>query len=243
MSMFFLHSTRLMVRFVVLFSAMILADFKLPMAAQDVHLGSLVPGWSLEKIYENDFANFDPNNWVMEGPGTHRVVKGEKGKSLLVETLIWKEMRAAWEQNNRETMHPKEMYYPTVGKIMREKAPERLPEIQTAAGKVAGGHIVLWNKEVMLPESYLITYQFKPLSPIGLAILFFASHGANGEDIFTDNLKKRSGIFNQYVRGSINSYHISYWANNAAVGKRGTCNLRKNSGFLTWPVARTLRWS
>jgi hypothetical protein len=38
-------------------------------------------------------------------------------------------------------------------------------------------------------------------------------------------------VFSSYTRGDIDCYHISYWANNAAVGLRGTCNLRKNSGF------------
>lgn len=186
----------------------------------------------INNIYQNDFADFNENHWLLEGPGNYR--KSDKGSSLYVESLIWREMAKAWEQNDRKPLPPT-LYYATAGKVIVEKFPEQLPKILNKEGNVAGGHLVLWNKQVMLPESYMISYNFEPKTPIGLGILFFSASGLGeqegGQDIFSPALNKRTGIFSQYTKGDINSYHISYWANNAAVGKRASCNLRKNPGF------------
>jgi len=185
----------------------------------------------LELIYENDFASIEVGSWQLEGPGRVYTVTRPDGHAMVMHALIYQEMRAAWESNARQPLHLREQYYPGVEAALRQTAPHRLDEIRGADGLISGGHIVLWNKDVMLPDSYAITYTFKPHTPIGLAILFFSAHAAEGGDIFKPGLNQRSGVFAQYNRGDINSYHISFWANNAAVGVRGTSNLRKNSGF------------
>lgn len=205
-------------------------------SGEGVDLVKLLPGWTSEQIYSNDFKDFDPENWVMEGPGTYKAVKAKSGSALQVETLIWKEMREAWEKNQRKASGA-DNYYGNVERLLRKKAPDRLPEVTAPDGSVKGGHIVLWNKKLMLPDSYLITYKFQPLTPIGLAILFVSGHAANGGDIFSDRVKERTGIFSHYTKGDINSYHISYRAAGPG-GIRGTNNLRKNSGFFNLASAK-----
>ena len=192
-------------------------------------VNDLLRPMAIKRIYQNDFAAFDVNHWVLEGPGNYRA--SDRHSSLYVESLVWREMAEVWEKNERKPLPPETLYYGTAGKVIAEKHPEQLPKILNKQGNVEGGHLVLWNKQVKLPESYMISYNFEPKTPIGLGILFFSAEGVAEQDIYSAKLNKRTGIFSQYTKGDINSYHISYWANNAAVGKRASCNLRKNPGF------------
>ncbi len=191
-------------------------------------VNDLLKPMAIKSIYQNNFADFDANHWLLEGPGNYRT--SDSHSSLYVESLVWREMAAAWEKNDRKPLSPT-LYYATAGKVIKEKHPEQLSKILNKDGNVEGGHLVLWNKQVVLPESYLISYNFEPKTPIGLGILFFSAEGIAEQDIFSAELNKRTGVFSQYTKADINSYHISYWANNAAVGKRASCNLRKNPGF------------
>lgn len=184
-------------------------------------------GFDKKLIYQTDFSAGGEGDWQLEGPGNVKV----KNNSLYLETLVWEEMRERWEENNRQKLDPHTEYYPHIQQVIKTKKPAALADILNDEKTVSGGHIVLWNKKVKTPDSYIISYSFKPLSPVGLAIVFFSAKGVNGEDVFSKKLKRRTGIFNQYIRSDINCYHISYWANNAAAGRRGTCNMRKNSGF------------
>ncbi len=93
------------------------------------------------------------------------------------------------------------------------------------------GHLVHWAL-VDFPARFVAEWEIQPLSEQGLCIIFFAATGKNGEDIFDRELPKREGVFNHYIRGDINSYHISYYANNPILAPgRITSNLRKNAGF------------
>jgi len=87
-------------------------------------------------------------------------------------------------------------------------------------------HLVNWlTKEV--PADFLLEFVVRPENrKRGLNIVFFNARGLNGENIFEPPIKKRTGLFVQYIKGDINNYHISYWA-----GTRGTANCRKNKGF------------
>ncbi len=93
------------------------------------------------------------------------------------------------------------------------------------------GNTVLWCPEEF-PESFVAEWEFKPLSHYGLAIIFFAAKGENGEDIFDPALPSRDGEFRHYIRGAITSYHVSYFANveNFQMGRIDS-NLRKNNQF------------
>ncbi|MGO4936112.1 DUF1961 family protein [Fundicoccus sp. Sow4_H7] len=92
-------------------------------------------------------------------------------------------------------------------------------------------HWVFWNKQTF-PADIVIEYSFKPLEEPGLSMLFFAASGRNGEDLFSDKLKKRDGYYPQYHSGDINTYHLSYfrrkWDSERSFH---TCNLRKSHGF------------
>lgn len=93
------------------------------------------------------------------------------------------------------------------------------------------GHHVFWCPPT-LPASFIAEWEVKNLYPeAGLCIVFFAAKGINGEDIFAPSLPKRNGNFNGYIKGAINNYHISYYANGKDDPGREIANLRKNKGF------------
>lgn len=93
------------------------------------------------------------------------------------------------------------------------------------------GHHVFWCEEDF-PESFIAQWDVKNLNKeAGLLIVFFAAKGLNGEDIFDDSLPERSGIFEEYTRGRMNNYHISYHSNNPSHPLRTNAHLRKNNGF------------
>ncbi len=93
------------------------------------------------------------------------------------------------------------------------------------------GHHVFWCPDEF-PESFVAQWELQNLeTDAGLCIVFFSAKGQNGESIFDPGLSRRDGVFNQYTRGDINCYHISYYANAAHNPDRPHANLRKNSGF------------
>jgi len=92
-------------------------------------------------------------------------------------------------------------------------------------------HHVFWCPEDF-PESFIAEWEAQNMeTDAGLCIIFFSAKGDNTEDIFHESLPKRDGTFRLYTKGRINTYHISYYANNPELEPgRGTANLRKNSG-------------
>ncbi len=188
----------------------------------------LLSNFKKNLIYESSFDDFEHfDDWVIEGPGKKYIADQ---KLMLVpdaQPFVYEK----WESCGRRVLDAATEYYPAVEKGLAEVNPDMIEKVKNEKGNIAGGHIVCWNKGFETASDYMVEYDFKPLSPIGLGIIFFSAKGVNGEDVLSDKLKERTGIFGQYLKSDINSYHISYWANNAAVGKRGTCNLRKNKGF------------
>jgi hypothetical protein len=91
------------------------------------------------------------------------------------------------------------------------------------------GHVVYWAPDDF-PESFIAEWDFQILSEDGLCIVFFSAKGSGGEDLFDPSLQQREGLFGQYVRGDIDNYHISYFAN-TPLNPRRTTNLRKNPGL------------
>lgn len=91
------------------------------------------------------------------------------------------------------------------------------------------GHTVFWCP-VDFPESFVAEWEFERLGADGLCIVFFAAKGQGGRDLFDPSLRARDGRFGQYVKGDIDCYHISYYADTPLTPRR-TTNLRKNSGF------------
>ncbi len=93
------------------------------------------------------------------------------------------------------------------------------------------GHHVFWCPQ-NLPENFIAEWEVQNLhTEAGLCIVFFAAKGLKGEDIFPPDLPKRDGSFNGYIKGAINNYHISYYANGKDDPGREIANLRKNKGF------------
>lgn len=92
-------------------------------------------------------------------------------------------------------------------------------------------NFVLWCREDF-SDNIEITWDFRPLSEPGLAILFLCAKGINGEDIFDASLQKRTGEYPLYHHGDINAFHISYFRRKEADERAfHTCNLRKSYGF------------
>ncbi|MFW6271291.1 MAG: DUF1961 family protein [Bacillota bacterium] len=93
-------------------------------------------------------------------------------------------------------------------------------------------NIVYWCP-VDFPEDICIKWDFWPIKEPGLCIIFFAAKGRNGEDLFSDELEERTGIYGQYTMGDINAYHLSYFRRKHPINARAfqTCNLRKSHGF------------
>jgi hypothetical protein len=92
------------------------------------------------------------------------------------------------------------------------------------------GHIVFWCPRDF-PERFLAEWEVQLVGDFGLCIVFFAAKGAGGEDIFDPSLPARDGTFAHYIRGAVNSYHISYYASTPGTPGRISSNLRKNNKF------------
>ena len=90
---------------------------------------------------------------------------------------------------------------------------------------------VLWCPEEF-PSDISVEWDFWPIREPGLAILFFAAKGRNGEDLFDISLQKRTGEYPLYHHGDINAFHISYFRRKEPDERAfHTCNLRKSYGF------------
>lgn len=92
-------------------------------------------------------------------------------------------------------------------------------------------HHVLWCPEIF-PSRFIAEWEVQNVHPeAGLLIVFFAAHGTEGEDIFSASLPERDGTFRYYTRDRLNSYHVSYYANNPKNPDRELAHLRKNNAF------------
>lgn len=90
---------------------------------------------------------------------------------------------------------------------------------------------VLWCPETF-PENVKITWEFKPVTDVGLCILFFAAEGKDGKDLFDPSLAQRTGEYPQYHSGDINTFHVSYFRRKEPEERAfHMCNLRKSRGF------------
>ncbi len=90
---------------------------------------------------------------------------------------------------------------------------------------------VLWCPETF-PGNLKVTWEFKPVTDVGLCILFFAAEGKDGKDLFDPSLARRTGEYPQYHSGDINTFHVSYFRRKEPDERAfHTCNLRKSCGF------------
>lgn len=81
------------------------------------------------------------------------------------------------------------------------------------------------------PDNIEISWDFYPVSEPGLCILFFAATGQNGQSIWAEDIKKRTGEYQQYHHGDINAFHVSYFRRLGDARSFHVSNLRKSYGF------------
>ena len=70
-----------------------------------------------------------------------------------------------------------------------------------------------WNLwcPMVLPSNISIQYKFRPLNDLGLAAIYFAITGKQGEDAFDHQLPPRNGHYDQYTRGSLQNAQLQYY--------------------------------
>ncbi|UVY84896.1 YesU family protein [Brachybacterium sp. NBEC-018] len=98
-------------------------------------------------------------------------------------------------------------------------------------GEGQAANVVAW-----LPVTHegdvRISWSFRPLHEPGLAMIFWAARGRDGQDVLDPALPTRSGEYEQYHSGAIDAYHLSYyrrmWPSERALH---TLNVRKSHGF------------
>lgn len=74
------------------------------------------------------------------------------------------------------------------------------------------GHFNFWCPQDF-PENFIAEWDFKPISEYGLAGVFFAARGENGEDLFDPALPKRDGHYPQYHSEAIENYFLFFYTN------------------------------
>jgi len=80
------------------------------------------------------------------------------------------------------------------------------------------------------PADIALSWNFRPITDAGLAMVWVGARGQNGEDLFDPSLAPRDGNYPQYHHGDINALHVSYHRNPVA-GRFQVCNVRKSYGF------------
>ncbi len=115
-------------------------------------------------------------------------------------------------------------------KISFDNGCMRLENAMSAENGQKANYVFWCDRE--FPDNIMITWNFKPVREPGLAIMFFAAKGRNGEDLFDGNLQKRTGEYPLYHHGDINAFHVSYFRRKEPDERQfHTCNLRKSYGF------------
>lgn len=92
---------------------------------------------------------------------------------------------------------------------------EALEETEVKKGNI------WWRKNFTGP--LLIEYDYQSATPYGLSMIWWNARGTEGEDLLSFT---RSGVYDEYVKGRMNGYHISYHRFDS-----GVSNLRKSYGF------------
>lgn len=96
-------------------------------------------------------------------------------------------------------------------------------------------HFLLWCPQDF-PDNIAVSWEFEPRRDDGLAMIWIAAKGRDGEDLFDPSLAERSGSYPEYFDGDINALHAAYFRRNAhgePLEERSfqTSHLRKSHGF------------
>ncbi len=121
--------------------------------------------------------------------------------------------------------------------VLEGKAITRFPDgrlhLENAENPEKGqaANYVLWCPE-SFPADMLLEVSFQPVREPGLAMIFFAAEGRQGEDLFSPALAPRTGEYKQYHHGDLNAFHLSFFRRKEPDERAfHTCNLRKSYGF------------
>jgi hypothetical protein len=123
------------------------------------------------------------------------------------------------------------------GFVMEGQAKTSFPNgrlrIESALSPEMGqkANLVFWCPEIF-PGNISIQWEFQPLREPGLAMMFFACRGMNGEHVLDPILKPRAGEYDHYKDGDLRTLHISYFRRRLATERAfHVLNLRRTPGF------------
>lgn len=92
-----------------------------------------------------------------------------------------------------------------------------------------GVGVVLWTRDDW-PADFRLSFDVSFSNNRGIGVIFFAARASDGGDALRD-APERTGAYDEYIRGSLDSYSLSlhrYWPD----GRNNPgSNLRRNSGF------------
>jgi hypothetical protein len=185
-------------------------------AEQEVGKPLNLRGLALEPLYGNDFSLSDTVEFEaalvnggkrtrLPDPGAAWVAEG-KGGAMVCNGRLW--------------VAP--VPFEACGAAVNEPDAER-------------SHMVVWNKN-RFPADLLFGFTVNHHgSDDGLTLVFFATTGLEGQDIFDLALPPREGVYRNYNRGQLQNYTVSYWSRNKkpSLVKRGeqyTNRMRRNPG-------------
>jgi len=88
---------------------------------------------------------------------------------------------------------------------------------------------VLWTQRDW-PADFRLSFDVSFNNNRGIGVIFFAGRGSDGSDLAASR-ERRTGAYDEYIRGEVDSYSLSfhrYWPD----GRNNPgSNLRRNSGF------------
>jgi hypothetical protein len=117
------------------------------------------------------------------------------------------------------------------GPVRIKQGPDGVVLSSSAATAADAGHWTLWCPETF-GDNIRISWEFRPISEPGLAMLFFAATGHSPGGLFSAAQATRDGNYRQYHSGDMDALHVSYFRHKwAAERSFRTCNLRKSAGF------------
>ncbi len=104
-------------------------------------------------------------------------------------------------------------------------------ESRRPASEGQRANFVVWFP-CLLPEEFTVQWRFWPLAEPGLAMVFFCARLRGGGDACGEEAAPRTGEYDQYRYGDIDTYHLSYFRRSSPDERRlRTVNLRRSHGF------------
>lgn len=104
-------------------------------------------------------------------------------------------------------------------------------ESRRAPSEGQQANFVVWFP-CLLPDEFTVEWRFWPLAEPGLAMVFFCAQRRGGGDACGQGTAPRSGEYDQYRYGDIDTYHLSYFRRSNLDERRfRTVNLRRSHGF------------